>query len=126
MMAPAAILNLPSNLFARSLSDSNSGSLSSSDTLDGAPLSTHDTVAKSNINLSTGASVAIAVIFVVFISSLILTAYVCVNRSRRRSKAASEGREVEMGSTIGDAESTFSMEKAGVKKPSRFWVPWRR
>jgi hypothetical protein len=33
---------------------------------------------------------------------------------------------VEMASTIGDAESTLSMEKGEVKKPSRAWVPWRR
>ena len=125
-MAPPAVLNFPSSLLARTLPDNYSDAFNSPDTFDGPSTSTHNTAAKSSVNLSSGASAAIAVVFVVFMLSLITTICVCVRRSRRRSGEAAESRVVETASTIGDAESTLSMEKGEVKKPSRAWVPWRR
>lgn len=114
------------NLLARTRPDSDSNSINPPDSYEGPSTPTHPTIAKSSVTLSAGASAAIAVIFVVFMLSLTLTVCYCVRRSKRRSQEAEHNKELEIGSTIEDDESTMGIVKGEVKKPARAWVPWRR
>jgi len=124
-MAP--ILELASRALARSLPQDDIGtSLDGSDSYLGPSDNTTSPTQTSAVRLSTGASIAIAVVFVLLMVSIIVTICVCVNRSKRTTREAKESKEVEMGNTFGDEDSTMGIVKGEMKKPTKIWAPWRR
>ncbi|KAE9375140.1 hypothetical protein N431DRAFT_436663 [Stipitochalara longipes BDJ] len=126
-MAP--ILDFSSRVLARISPEgaSDSSSLNSPDNFLGPSTpDTTSTINKSAVKLSTGASVAIAVVFVVLMLSITLTICVCVRSSKRKDREDKESKEVEMGNTFGDEDSTMGIVKGETKKPERIWAPWRR
>jgi len=123
-MAPLDIASLLARTFP---SDSSFTSSSSVDVLGDPSASppTHSSTEKSAKVLSAGASVAIAIVFLVLVFSAILTGIILVRRSRRRERER-EQRKVELGTVTWDGESEVSVVKGGeeVKKPGRVWGAW--
>ena len=58
--------------------------------------------------------------------SIIVTICVCVNRGKRTAREAKERKEIEMGNTFGDEDSTMGIVKGEMKKPAKIWAPWKR
>jgi heme/copper-type cytochrome/quinol oxidase subunit 2 len=116
-MPPSQLFSLPSHLLARTNSDD-------------PPQSTKPT---SDKKLSTAAGAAILIVFAIFVIVACLTIAICVQRSKRRSRAKeteesnrSVGmQDMEVESTVGDWGSTMGIVKGEAKRPQRTWLPWR-
>lgn len=87
---------------------------------------TKSTTHASTVKLSTGASIAVGLAFIVLMVSIVVTIFVCVRGTKRKAREARESKEVEMGNTFGDEDSTMGIVKGEMKKPAKIWAPWRR